>query len=202
MITAVRPLASVRASSAPPTATSPRARRGCRWRDAARGRRRTSPDAPTSRVQPRGRGIASTLRRSWVSPRSRRDRLADVGAGVASRRRHSPRATVLVPEHEFSSLVLPFVHAGRGIRVRTAPLSRLADAISSERPRRVLARAVGVRGRRPRRDLHRGRRGRRAHRAMRRRPWAGCRSTPRASTPCSATPTSGCAARAASPSCR
>lgn len=41
-------------------------------------------------------------------------------------------ATVLVPEHEFSSLVLPFVHAGRGIRIRTAPLSRLADAISEE----------------------------------------------------------------------
>lgn len=40
-------------------------------------------------------------------------------------------STVLVPEHEFSSLVLPFVHAGRGIRVRTAPLSRLADAVTS-----------------------------------------------------------------------
>lgn len=38
-------------------------------------------------------------------------------------------ADVLVPEHEFSSLVLPFVHAGRGIRVRTAPLARLADEI-------------------------------------------------------------------------
>ncbi|KIC57646.1 aminotransferase class V-fold PLP-dependent enzyme [Microbacterium hominis] len=41
-------------------------------------------------------------------------------------------ATVLVPENEFSSLVLPFVHAGRGIRVRTAPLSRLADGISAD----------------------------------------------------------------------
>ncbi len=41
-------------------------------------------------------------------------------------------ATVLVPEHEFSSLVLPFVHAGRGIRVRTAPLSRLASAITTD----------------------------------------------------------------------
>ncbi|PZU49544.1 MAG: aminotransferase [Microbacterium sp.] len=40
-------------------------------------------------------------------------------------------AEVLVPEHEFSSLVLPFVHAGRGIRVRTAPLDGLADAITS-----------------------------------------------------------------------
>lgn len=38
-------------------------------------------------------------------------------------------AQVLVPEDEFSSLVLPFVHAGRGIRVRTAPLARLAEAI-------------------------------------------------------------------------
>jgi len=41
-------------------------------------------------------------------------------------------ATVLVPENEFSSLVLPFVHAGRDIRVRTAPLSRLADAITAD----------------------------------------------------------------------
>ncbi len=40
-------------------------------------------------------------------------------------------AEVLVPEHEFSSLVMPFVHAGRGIRVRTAPLSQLAAAITS-----------------------------------------------------------------------
>lgn len=35
-------------------------------------------------------------------------------------------AEVLVPEGEFSSIVLPFVHAGRGIRVRTAPLRDLA----------------------------------------------------------------------------
>ncbi|MBN9176175.1 MAG: aminotransferase class V-fold PLP-dependent enzyme [Microbacterium sp.] len=41
-------------------------------------------------------------------------------------------AEVLVPEDEFSSLVLPFVHAGRGIRVRTAPLAHLAEAISPE----------------------------------------------------------------------
>jgi selenocysteine lyase/cysteine desulfurase len=39
---------------------------------------------------------------------------------------------VLVPEGEFSSIVLPFVHAGRGIRVRTAPLADLADHVSSE----------------------------------------------------------------------
>lgn len=43
-----------------------------------------------------------------------------------------PGAEVLVPEDEFSSLVLPFVHAGRGIRVRTAPLAQLAEAISPE----------------------------------------------------------------------
>lgn len=38
-------------------------------------------------------------------------------------------AEVLVPERDFSSIVLPFVHAGRGIRVRTAPLHALADAV-------------------------------------------------------------------------
>lgn len=41
-------------------------------------------------------------------------------------------AEVLVPEDEFSSLVLPFVHAGRGIRVRTAPLELLAAAICDQ----------------------------------------------------------------------
>lgn len=41
-------------------------------------------------------------------------------------------AEVVVPEDEFSSLVLPFVHAGRGIRVRTAPLASLADAVRAE----------------------------------------------------------------------
>lgn len=41
-------------------------------------------------------------------------------------------AEVLVPEHEFSSLVLPFVHGGHGIRMRTAPLEGLADAVRSE----------------------------------------------------------------------
>lgn len=39
-------------------------------------------------------------------------------------------ATVLVPDIEFTSGVFPFaVHADRGIRVRTAPLAELADAI-------------------------------------------------------------------------
>jgi len=41
-------------------------------------------------------------------------------------------AEVLVPEGEFSSLVLPFVHAGRGITVRAAPLLSLADAIAPQ----------------------------------------------------------------------
>jgi len=35
-------------------------------------------------------------------------------------------AEVLVPEGEFSSMVLPFVHSGRGLQVRTAPLRDLA----------------------------------------------------------------------------
>lgn len=39
-------------------------------------------------------------------------------------------ATVLVPDIEFTSGVFPFaVHAGRGVRVRTAPLAGLAEAI-------------------------------------------------------------------------
>lgn len=38
---------------------------------------------------------------------------------------------VLCPEGDFSSIVLPFVHAGRGVRVRTAPLRELAAAIDS-----------------------------------------------------------------------
>ncbi|WP_203579706.1 aminotransferase class V-fold PLP-dependent enzyme [Microbacterium hibisci] len=41
-------------------------------------------------------------------------------------------AEVLVPEGEFSSVVLPFVHAGRGIRVRTAPLRELAHHVRPE----------------------------------------------------------------------
>lgn len=41
-------------------------------------------------------------------------------------------AEVLVPDDEFSSLVLPFVHAGRGIHVRTAPLKALAEAVAPD----------------------------------------------------------------------
>src|SRR5690606_3715090 len=41
-------------------------------------------------------------------------------------------AEVLCPEGEFSSLVLPFVHAGRGIRVRTVPLADLAEAVAPD----------------------------------------------------------------------
>ena len=41
-------------------------------------------------------------------------------------------AEVLVPEGEFSSLVLPFVYAGRGIRVRTAPLRDLAAHVTPD----------------------------------------------------------------------
>ncbi|MEH3089098.1 MAG: aminotransferase class V-fold PLP-dependent enzyme [Microbacterium arborescens] len=41
-------------------------------------------------------------------------------------------ALVLCPEGEFSSLVLPFVHAGRGIRTRSVPLDELAAAITDE----------------------------------------------------------------------
>jgi len=40
-------------------------------------------------------------------------------------------AVVLCPDGEFSSLVLPFVHAGRGITVRTVPLEALAASIKS-----------------------------------------------------------------------
>ncbi|RKE63266.1 aminotransferase class V-fold PLP-dependent enzyme [Microbacterium sp. AG238] len=41
-------------------------------------------------------------------------------------------ATVLCPEGEFSSLVLPFAHAGRDIRVRAVPLADLARAITAD----------------------------------------------------------------------
>jgi selenocysteine lyase/cysteine desulfurase len=41
-------------------------------------------------------------------------------------------AEVLCVEGDFASMVLPFVHAGRGIRVRTAALDDLADAITSD----------------------------------------------------------------------
>ena len=40
-------------------------------------------------------------------------------------------AEVLVPDGEFSSIVLPFIHAGRGIRVRAAPLHALAEAVDA-----------------------------------------------------------------------
>lgn len=40
-------------------------------------------------------------------------------------------AEVLCPEGDFSSLVAPFAHAGRGVRLRTAPLADLADAVTS-----------------------------------------------------------------------
>lgn len=38
---------------------------------------------------------------------------------------------VLLAEGDFSSMTLPFAHAGRGVRVRTAPLPRLAEEITS-----------------------------------------------------------------------
>lgn len=36
---------------------------------------------------------------------------------------------VLVADGDFSSVVLPFVHSGRGLRMRSVPLAELADAI-------------------------------------------------------------------------
>jgi selenocysteine lyase/cysteine desulfurase len=39
---------------------------------------------------------------------------------------------VLVPEGDFSSLLLPFVHSPRALRVRAVPLARLADAVRPE----------------------------------------------------------------------
>jgi len=41
-------------------------------------------------------------------------------------------AEVLCAEGDFSSLVAPFAHAGRGIRLRTAPLASLAEAVSPD----------------------------------------------------------------------
>ncbi len=41
-------------------------------------------------------------------------------------------AEVLCAEGDFSSMVLPFVHAGRGVRVRSVPLHDLADAITDD----------------------------------------------------------------------
>lgn len=39
---------------------------------------------------------------------------------------------VLVPEGDFSSLLLPFVHSTRGLSVRAAPLAALADAVRTD----------------------------------------------------------------------
>lgn len=41
-----------------------------------------------------------------------------------------PGSEVLVAEGDFSSILLPFVHAGRGLQVRTAPVAVLADALT------------------------------------------------------------------------
>jgi selenocysteine lyase/cysteine desulfurase len=41
-------------------------------------------------------------------------------------------AEVLCVDGDFSSVILPFVHAGRGIRVRTAPLGELAEAVAAD----------------------------------------------------------------------
>ncbi|MFV9425685.1 aminotransferase class V-fold PLP-dependent enzyme [Microbacterium sp. S1037] len=41
-------------------------------------------------------------------------------------------AEVLCPEGDFASLVAPFAHAGRGIRLRTASLGELAHAVDAE----------------------------------------------------------------------
>ncbi|GAA1991485.1 aminotransferase class V-fold PLP-dependent enzyme [Microbacterium pumilum] len=40
-------------------------------------------------------------------------------------------ADVLIADGDFSSIVLPFVHSGRGLSVRTAPLATLADEVRS-----------------------------------------------------------------------
>lgn len=41
-------------------------------------------------------------------------------------------AEVLCPEGDFASLVAPFAHAGRGVRLRSVPLSRVADEVTAE----------------------------------------------------------------------
>src|SRR6476469_1896062 len=52
--------------------------------------------------------------------------LAPVGAAVAD------RATVLVPDIEFTSNVFPWaVHADRGVTVRTAPVDHFVEAVSA-----------------------------------------------------------------------
>ena len=43
-----------------------------------------------------------------------------------------PRAEVLIADGDFSSIVLPFVHSGRDLRVRTAPVGRLAESVRAE----------------------------------------------------------------------
>lgn len=39
---------------------------------------------------------------------------------------------VLCPEGDFASLIAPFAHAGRGVRLRVVPLAELADAVTPE----------------------------------------------------------------------
>lgn len=41
-------------------------------------------------------------------------------------------AEVLCPDGDFASLVAPFAHAGRGIRLRTVPLAQLAAAVTDD----------------------------------------------------------------------
>lgn len=41
-------------------------------------------------------------------------------------------AEVLCPEGDFASLVAPFAHAGRGVRLRSVPLGHLADEITAD----------------------------------------------------------------------
>ncbi|WP_314501824.1 aminotransferase class V-fold PLP-dependent enzyme [uncultured Microbacterium sp.] len=41
-------------------------------------------------------------------------------------------AEVLCVDGDFASMVLPFAHSGRGIRLRTVPLTELADSITSD----------------------------------------------------------------------
>ena len=38
---------------------------------------------------------------------------------------------VLIPEGDFSSIVLPFVHSGRSLRVRSVPLAAVADEVTA-----------------------------------------------------------------------
>ncbi|WP_395725849.1 aminotransferase class V-fold PLP-dependent enzyme [Nakamurella sp.] len=53
--------------------------------------------------------------------------LAPIGAAIAD------RATVLVPDIEFTSNVFPWaVHADRGVTVRTAPVDRFVEAVTAD----------------------------------------------------------------------